>query len=283
MCWFFCSRSGEESFNSPQACCRLVHCRAVKSALFFKGEFIGRDTFEWGGNTIHFSVVRSRRRKKTMAISVEPAGTVLVKVPFRLRRSRILEAVESRAEWILEKQKIAGHRVPPEKKFVSGDLFLYLGRSCRLKILNSAGYGKEPVRLSGGRLEVARPVEGGSKSAAREEIRDALVQWYTAQAGKKIPERVSLYARKMGLPEPEVLIRAQRTRWGSCDSKGRLRFNWRLIMAPLGIVDYVVVHELCHIKHKNHAASFWGHLKRTLPDCETRKERLRKEGLTYQF
>ena len=96
-------------------------------------------------------------------------------------------------------------------------------------------------------------------------------------------ERVALFAGRLGDASPTVLIRDQAKRWGSCSRKGELRFNWRVILAPLPLVDYVVAHEVCHLKLKNHSAAFWRLLRRLLPDYERRRERLRVLGVQFRF
>jgi predicted metal-dependent hydrolase len=168
-------------------------------------------------------------------------------------------------------------------EFSDGEELPYLGRRFRLLVLEREGLTGPVVSMSGGHVKVFLQRAGSDGKSRRDFIRSALMSWYSVQAEKRIPGRVSLYAGKMGLQVPKVFIRAQRTRWGSCDSRDCLRFNWRLMMAPLDVLDYVVVHELCHLKHKDHAAAFWGCLRRILPDYETRRKRLRKEGLHYRL
>ena len=129
----------------------------------------------------------------------------------------------------------------------------------------------------GGRLVVTVPV---SSAAA---VRKAVVAWYRRHAAERLPERAATWAKKMGMPVPVVLIRDQRRRWGSCDPKGNLRFNWRIVQAPMRLVDYVVAHELAHLAHRNHTAAFWAALGRVMPDYETRRERLRQVGRRFEW
>jgi predicted metal-dependent hydrolase len=241
------------------------------------------EKLEFGGGEIYFSVVRSRRRRKTLAISLQPPDSVVVKVPFRLSRPRIREAVRSKAAWILEKQKLLNKLSPPDREFLEGEELPYLGRRFRLVVLEREGLTSPVVSISGGYVKILLKRTCSDEKSRRDFIRSALMRWYSGRAEKRIPARVSLYAGKMGLPVPKVFIRAQRTRWGSCDSRDCLRFNWRLMMAPLNVLDYVVVHELCHLKHKDHAAPFWDCLQKTLPDYEARKKRLHREGLHYHL
>ncbi len=197
--------------------------------------------------------------------------------------ARLTRIVESKAGWIIRKQKeLDDVFAPAEKEFVSGESFSYLGRHLRLKVIRNRNMGKPVVKMYRGRLEVL--LDGNNLNGRGcETIRNAVFQWYQRQAARRIPERVNLYAGKMGLPEPKVMIRNQKKIWGSCSTDGTLRFNWRIIMAPMSLVDYVVVHELCHLRHRNHSKSFWRYLGMTIPDYGKRKERLRISGREYQF
>ena len=116
---------------------------------------------------------------------------------------------------------------------------------------------------------------------SRAEIRDLLVKWYKDHARLRLPERVAIFAQRVGSPVPPVYIRDQQKRWGSCSRKGELRFNWRIIMAPMSLVDYVVAHEVCHLKVHNHSSAFWKLLRKLMPDYEIRRERLRVLGVQF--
>ena len=102
-------------------------------------------------------------------------------------------------------------------------------------------------------------------------------------ARQRLPERVALWHTKVGVPLPNVLVRDQKKRWGSCDSKGNLRFNWRIVQASMRLVDYVVVHELAHLVEENHTAEFWSIVGRTLPDSDRRREDLRLIGWRLEW
>lgn len=231
---------------------------------------------------LKFSVLRSRRRKRTIALCIEPTGEVLVRAPFHTPHSRLSEVVESKRGWIIKKLRSLDNIYPVVKKeFVSGESFPYLGRHLRLKIRQDHHANKPVVNIGRGRLEVLLNTTSNGRRA--EETRDAVVSWYKAQAAKYIPERVRVYAKKMALSEPKILIRNQQKIWGSCTAKGVLRFNWRMMMAPVSLIDYVVVHELCHLKHKNHAAPFWEYLYTIMPDYEKRKKTLRRNGIEYNW
>lgn len=227
---------------------------------------------QFGRRQLRYAVVRSARRR-TVSISVGVQG-VTVKAPPEVSGDRIAELVRSRGAWVISKQlRFATlHEVAPRNQNLrDGAALRYLGRQCRLwrspELL-------EPRRI-GRRIEV--PL------LADDAVPAALEQWYRQQAQRVIGQRVGLYARRLGVTPSAVLIRDQRTRWGSCNSKGELRFNWRIVMAPMSLIDYVVAHELCHLEHLNHGPEFWQCLRDVLPDYEQRRERLALEGAKYVF
>jgi predicted metal-dependent hydrolase len=149
------------------------------------------------------------------------------------------------------------------------------GRSYRLRAV--AGGDRPGARLDHGRFVVCVPstVPEVRRPGA---VRRALVDWYRQHAVERLRERVALWSPKVRVNVAEVLVREQRQRWASCDPAGRLRFNWRIVQAPMSLVDYVVAHELIHRVHKDHTRQFWATLGRVMPDYETRKERLRERG-----
>jgi predicted metal-dependent hydrolase len=117
--------------------------------------------------------------------------------------------------------------------------------------------------------------EGPERAAA---VQQALVRWYRLHAAERLPERVTVWSEKLGITAPTFLIREQTKRWASCDPEGVLRFNWRIIQASMRLVDYVVVHELVHLSHREHTRDFWSMLGKAMPDYEHRRAALRVIG-----
>ena len=227
---------------------------------------IERSEVRFGLTAIPYVVRRSQRRG-TVSIAIDPAMGVLLTAPQATPIARLDRVVHDKARWIVERLRRGpvGAEHPAPREFVNGETFLYLGRQYRLKIVVGA---VTRVAFTGGRLVVTVPV--GSAAA----VRKAVVTWYRHHAAERLPERAEICAKKMGVPVPVVLIRDQRRRWGSCDPKGNLRFNWRTVQAPMRLVDYVVAHELVHLGHRHHTAAFWAALGRVMPDYEARRERL---------
>jgi predicted metal-dependent hydrolase len=237
----------------------------------------------FGRSAIDYAVERSARRK-TLTIAVDLRCGVTVRAPQDAPAATIAAAVRRKAPWVLGRlAEFAELRpVPPPREFVNGETFLYLGRGYRLQVVARPGCEAPTTKLWGGRLLVTTPAT--APAAGRDRlIRGALLAWYKARARQRLPERVRRFAERLGDAPPPVHVRDQEKRWGSCSRKGELRLNWRIIMAPLALVDYVVAHEVCHLKLKNHSPAFWYLLRRLMPDYERRRERLRVMGVQFRF
>ncbi|MFH1807994.1 MAG: SprT family zinc-dependent metalloprotease [Pseudomonadota bacterium] len=226
-------------------------------------------TVQYGRTEIHYRLQRSSRRQ-TVGIRVVASQGVVVTAPPEVELARIDKVVHDKARWIISKLRVLRDAAPElaEREYVSGESYLYLGRHYRLKVQRQ---GEPGVRLHRGFLVVTNQTD----------VRAALVQWYRAHAQAKLSERVTQWHKRVGVPMPEVLVREQAKRWASCDHKGTLRFNWRVIQAPMRLVDYVVVHELVHLKHRDHDKRFWAVVGRVMPDYEHRKNELASMGLQY--
>lgn len=203
-------------------------------------------------------VIRTQRRK-TADIRVEE-GVVSIAVPLDLEPARIQQVLNSKRQWILQKLALHRQAMPASSKsFVSGESFPYLGRNYRLKVY-SGSY--QPAKLIQGRLEVFVPQ--GNEQAHR--VRSALVRWYQQQAQNKLPSKAQRYAKLMGVTPQYIGIKTFKSRWGSCHGNGHIDFNWKIVLAPNRMVDYVVVHELSHLKHHDHSPQFWREVERIMPD-----------------
>lgn len=237
----------------------------------------GAGAIQFGTTTIRYTVSFSPRRKKA-AIAVYPDMNVIVTVPTGTSSGMIQDLVQKKASWILEQLGAFDYLVRPDatREYVGGETFLYLGRQYRLKI--TAGGEKPSVKLVGGYFEATVP-EGVRPES--DLVRRTLCAWYKEHALQRVREVARVYARRLHLNIPEVRIRHQLKRWGSCTNDGVLNINVLIVMAPMTQVEYVVAHELCHLRYKDHSAEFWDLLRLAMPDYEIRKERLRQEGWRY--
>lgn len=234
----------------------------------------------FGLTRIPYGIRRSDRRR-TVAVAVEPPGRVVLTAPADTPVGRLDEVVRAKAKWIVGRLRLVRPEepAPAPREFVSGESFLYLGRQYRLSV--EAGGRESAVKLEHGRFRVSvhRKLRGSERA---ETVRAALIGWYRARAAVRLPERVALWAPKIGVEVPRVLVRDQQKRWGSC-SRGVVRFNWRIVQAPMRLVDYVVVHELVHLKHDHHGREFWAEVGRVMGDYELRRAGLRELGAWVVF
>lgn len=237
-----------------------------------------------GETAIRFEVRRSARRRKTVRIVVAE-GRVLAAAPEAMPTEEIGAIVRRRAGWIRRRLAAPGPEAEPaRKRFVSGETLPYLGRSVRL-VVERGGAGAPAVRFDRWRLRVAVSdsdgVGGDAGGERRERVRRAVLDWFRERAADRAGASVRRWLPRFGRSEaPEVLIRDQRKRWGSCAPGGALRFNWRVVMLPPRLLDYVVAHEIAHLEVPNHSPAFWSHLASAMPDWRERRGRLREVGAT---
>ncbi len=202
---------------------------------------------------------RSNRRQ--LLIRIEPEGTVHVSVPLRCPQGDVEKFLLKKTGWILRKsqeQRVRFEQIS-RKKFADGQDFFFLGRKYPLSI---AAGGKACIDFDGQQWLVRMPSGKGP-----ENIKAMLIAWYRTQAEEMLAGRVFHYSRIMGLQPDIVRIRTQKRLWGSCDQNKRaIHLNWQLIMSPLSVIDYVVVHELCHLKIADHSRRFWREVAKIVPD-----------------
>ena len=221
-----------------------------------------------------FEIVR-RPGRKTASISVKD-NSVTVVVPKTLSDKRVEQFVRRKARWIREKLKynLEVRKTYRPKEYVNGESFSYLGRNYRLKIVD----GKpEKVSLKNGRLYVNVP-QSLSGEARDKLIVSQLTEWYQEQAEKAFKNKAKRYSTRIVVQPKNIGIKNYKSRWGSCSSKGAVYFNWRIIMAPQRIIDYVVAHELCHLIHHNHSKAYWKLVESVIPDYKESKEWLKVNG-----
>jgi len=241
------------------------------------------EQIKYGKARIEYTVTRGKR-KKTVAINVASATQVIVLAPDFLSREKIRSIVKKKARWILEKQEYSRNLALlfPEKEFISGERLLLLGRKYRLKIKEVKEKITSEPRVIGRRIVISIHKDLNQKEK-KEAIKRLLINWYCSRSELIIPQRVRRYSRLLNIKPREMIIKDQKKRWGSCTKDGVLRFNWRIVMAPISIVDYVVVHELCHMKVKNHSAGFWRLVSLVLPDYQERRDCLKKHSPLFKL
>ncbi|GAA3320995.1 hypothetical protein GCM10020331_034250 [Ectobacillus funiculus] len=157
--------------------------------------------------------------------------------------------------------------------------FTYLGRNYRLKVYRQEGLEKAQLAFVRGKF-IANVPRGIDESRKRQQLLKLFKTWYLEHGKAKVQSRLKLYCAKMGVTPNDVQLKEQRMRWGTCTSEGNIYLNWRIIMSPMSIVDYVLVHELAHLKYMNHSNEYWNFVGSILPDYAQRKEWLRINGPT---
>jgi predicted metal-dependent hydrolase len=236
----------------------------------------GQETYrvKYGSKVISFDL--EYRQRRTMEISVYPDLAVRVNAPSERTLDEIKDKVKKRASWILEQQHFFSLYLPkqPPRQYVSGESHLYLGKQYRLKTVQSEN---EKVALKRGCLLIHINDRRNS-----DRIKELLDQWYRDRAEVILRERVQLCCAKMrkyGVGEPRYQIRRMSKRWGSCSKDGKMILNVHLIKAPSHCIDYVIAHELCHLKYFNHGKAFYTLMTQVMPDWKKRKGRLEQVTL----
>jgi hypothetical protein len=233
--------------------------------------------FQYGAGAVHFQVIF--RKRKSMTIVVEAPDKVTAIVPIRTSQAVILEKVQAKAPWIIKKLEYFKNVQPTytAREFVDGELFLYMGEHYQLQVEQDISLGRPEVKLTKERLCVCAP------TADKNTIETALEAWYRERAKEIILERVNYYQDKIPKVPNRIVIKGQKKRWGSCSSKGNLNFNWRVVMAPLAVMDYIVVHEMCHLVHLNHSKEFWNLVAQMLPDYKNRQKWFKINGVSLSW
>ena len=239
-----------------------------------------------GNTVIKFDIIRTNR--KSVGLHVDPKKGVIIRVPEKLDKESIKEIIRNKSSWLLEKLDRV-NEIKPEptpKEFMSGEKLLYLGKRYRLKVMPQPNEKLKQVniKLYQGKFIVNIPYRLDKQKDKRlTTIRKELISWYRKHAEQKINERVNKYKEYIDVKPNTVKIKKQEKRWGSCSSKGNLNFNWKIIMAPMSIIDYVVVHELTHLKYPNHSNEFWQLVETILHDYKNKREWLRINGPILDF
>ena len=212
-------------------------------------------------------VVKPERRGARLV--VERDATLVIETPEGVTESALAAAVRRRLPWIYAKLATRTEQADarPAKEFVSGEGFLFLGRNYRLKIENRHA---RHVELVDDRL-IMRCDRAPTGS-------DDLIAWYVEQGRTLLPERTASWAARMGVALSEPHVRRLGFRWGSCSRNGRLNIHWAVMQLPYPLLDYVLVHELAHVRHRDHSTEFWRTVARPIPDHAERRDELDQWG-----
>jgi len=229
----------------------------------------GDHCIQYGKKTIPYKLEFQDRSR--LSISVHPNRSVTVVAPENRSLEDVHSRVQKRSAWI-NKQRVFFEQfnpLPHEQKFISGETHLYLGRHYRLKVRRGS---ENTVKMKGKFLIITTTNLNGSSRA-----KDHLTQWYRDHAANIFQARLQKCLKEvpsLRMPEPKIIVRRMTTRWGSCSTSGNVLLNLDLIKTPLFCIEYVIMHELCHLRIHNHSPAYFRLLSRCMPDWERRKARL---------
>lgn len=221
-------------------------------------------TLEFGRIEIN-KLVRAKRR--SIALIIEKDGSLTIRAPRRVSMAEIESFVGEKTDWIIRtRERIKAVVEIPKKKFEDGEIFSFLGMDYPLRLVRP----QRPALKFDGGFSLGYTAQKRGESA--------FTRWYKEQAFAVISERVQLFSGQYGFMPKQVKISSAKTRWGSCSPDGTLNFTWRLVMAPLEVIDYVIVHELAHLRVRDHSRKFWLEVERILPEYKAQRKWLRIHG-----
>ena len=230
-------------------------------------------TIQYGTKVIEFDV--TYRNRKTIEIGVEPPNIVSVVAPDGIDDDMLLKHIKSKAKWVVQKlydlREIQTQHI--DREYVNGEAFLYLGRNYTLHLIDDESIKKPITKLFQGKFTINTPVRNQLM------LKSSMEDWYRQKTLEKVVERVAYYQKYFEVEPAIIKVKEQKKRWASCTSKRELLFNWRCTMAPSWVLDYIVVHEMCHMIYMDHSREFWSLLNRIMPDYEKRRKWLKNYGI----
>jgi len=206
-----------------------------------------------------------RSKRKTLALFVDLHGNLIVKAPERLPESKIFDFVKSKQDWIMARQHQIRQNSYISRNVVTHNTFLYMGR----ELVPVISQRTKQITLQDGVLLIPAKIQG-------EQVLRKVEKWFKAQAQVIFSERVRYFSGRLNMHPSAVSVNNNKTRWGSCDTKRRINLNWRAVMLPPNLFDYIVVHEFCHILEFNHTQNFWRVVETILPDWRVLRKHLKQ-------
>ncbi len=233
------------------------------------------DTVRLGTMDVPYVFKRVPRRRHVHLL-VNDQGVMEVRAPWRFSRSRARDAMRENAEWVLRALEGMRERLARRPRLTTGLRLPLLDESLRLEVRPRAQMDLfHDTRPRPGRVVRRGEVLSARPASLREaDLRALLEAWYRREATTRLAARIEHFAPRLGVRPSRVTVRGQRSRWGSCSGKGSVSLNWRLMLVPGALADYVVVHELCHLRHMDHSPRFWAMVESVLPDYRQRRRRL---------
>ena len=213
-------------------------------------------------------------KRKTIKIGIEFSGDIFVVAPFGVKDIVLIESIKSKEKWILKKFEEITSRtyIPICHQYEEGEIFMYLGEEYPLILFNDSSKRTPFLELSDGKIIIK------SSSFEKEKIKKTLEMWFREKTFEKITDSVNFHQKYFKERPTSIKVKEQKKRWASCTSKRGLLFNWRCSMAPIEVIDYIVVHEMCHMVYMNHSKEFWNLVQTLMPDYKEQKNWLKENG-----
>ena len=217
------------------------------------------------GETI--SYLLEHRQRRTVGLKITADGLV-VHAPKRIFAFQLNQILQEKSGWIINKLQARAANQVDAIDWTSGENLLYLGQDIQLDVVTNPA-NKAPI-FDSNKLRIATPTPDNQLLIQRK-----VIQWYQKQAGIDFSRRLAILAAKLGVATPPLTLSNAKSRWGSCNSRGEVRLNWRLLQAPPHIINYVICHELAHLKQMNHSAKFWAVVEQLFPDYKSAEKELK--------
>ena len=256
--------------------------------------------FEHMNKEIEFNIIR--RKRKTICIKIEEDGNVIVSAPLRVNNQYIMDVVQNKADWIIEKQIEIKKRgsIKLSREIAEGTTFMYLGKEYPFYLifekyrknisvefqtitkseLKNFNFYKTTINSKVTEDILQSPIFIIRTNTMEEEkIKIAMEKWYRAETLKIVSERINYYSDNFKDKVTEIRVKEQKRRWASCTGKNAILFNWRISMATAEVIDYIVVHEMCHMDYRDHSKYFWNRVAEILPDYKEKHEWLKRNGI----
>lgn len=230
-----------------------------------------------GEISINCTVNRSKKRRRTLSLQFDPQTGITAHIPWRTSAEYLHQFIHSHEKWILK--RLNQLNAIPHYTFTTGEQIPYLDQVCHL-IVSTKPKQRACCTYQAGQLQVViKPQE--TETLQRQAVYLQLKKWFSMQAQLFLPERIAFWQEQLGVKYQGLRISNAKRQWGCCHANNIISINWRIMLTSMELVDYLLVHELCHIKHKNHSPQFWDMVGMVIPDYRVRRRTLRTHAANY--
>lgn len=232
---------------------------------------------EYAGTVIKYTI--EKRKRKTISIQIDTNGDVKVVAPINVNEQYISDIVLKKGKWILETREKVIKKMNEKviREIKDGSTFLFLGKEYPLQLIYD--YSLKHMKVSFNESEGKFVIKANTED--KEKIKKELEKWYSSKTMEIVLKKIKKHENKFKDKVTEVKVKEQKRRWASCTYKNAILFNWRCSMAREDVVEYIVVHEMCHFDYKNHSKDFWNRVAEIMPDYREKHEYLRKNGMNF--